>query len=73
MLAARSDERHLRSKSRRFDLQFTLRFSQLAAFFIDARAQRSTVRSTIVRSINQSRGGLFSVNKRTTVRADDDR
>ena len=47
MLAARSDGRHLRSKSRRFDLQFTLRFSQLAAFFIDARAQRSTVRSTI--------------------------
>ena len=48
MLAARSDGRHLRSKSRRFDLQFTLRFSQLAAFFIDARAQRSTVRSTIL-------------------------
>ena len=39
------DERHLRSKNRRSDLQFTLRLSQLAAFFIDARAERFTVQS----------------------------
>ena len=42
------DERHLRSKNRRSDLQFTLRLSQLAAFFIDARAERSTVQSLFV-------------------------
>ena len=42
------DERHLRSKNRRSDLQFTLRLSQLAAFFIDARAERSTVQSLSV-------------------------
>ena len=39
------DERHLRSKNRWSDLQFTLSPSQLAAFFIDARAKRFTVRS----------------------------
>ena len=45
------DERHLRSKNRRSDLQFTLRLSQLAAFFIDARAERFTVQSLSLFSI----------------------
>ena len=47
------DERHLRSKNRRSDLQFTLRLSQLAAFFIDARAERFTVQSLCSLSYNR--------------------
>ena len=42
------DEHHLRSKNRCLDLQFTLRLTQLAAFFIDARAEQFAMRRNLV-------------------------
>ena len=55
------DERHLRSKNRRSDLQFTLRLSQLAAFFIDARAERFTVQSLSLFSVYNVDGLMYKL------------